>query len=332
MVVRFPAWGIFIPFEESRQTLRTAQSPFNCYPAPSTASLYRQSLCLNIFVRATPVCLRWTPDVAINWLPSAGTFRIKTGPEAGYRYWTFSVFLRHTGRITGQYLELVHSRFVPHPLQFISHNSSDISTLYSLNYRRRRYKTIILRTTFRQLALIPSKGDDYTSLYADLVLKLLLYYSTRWAMYVQRNNKARSCNRCCSGKTVTLWDSTYAATTTTTTTTIIITRILMLFTARLLHDILLESNQIQWSSSLHTLFGLPYVQNVAALTKPSLRRYCSRPHIHPIFDIVAYTAIVYLYYWSAFIYKYVVILIFVTGCILKAQQYIQFSLLLKTKF
>jgi len=46
--------------------------------------------------------------------------------------------------------------------------------LYSLNYRRRRYKTIILCTTFRQLALIPSEGGDSTSLYAVLVLSLLL--------------------------------------------------------------------------------------------------------------------------------------------------------------
>jgi len=117
--------------------------PFSDYTTPSSASLPRQSLCLN--ARATLECLKWTPDVAINWLTSAGTFRIKTGPEAGYRHWAFSVFLRHTGRITEQYLELVHSRFIPYSLQFFSHYSSHNSTLYSLNYRRRRYKTYCAR-------------------------------------------------------------------------------------------------------------------------------------------------------------------------------------------
>jgi hypothetical protein len=69
-------------------------TPLHLVP-PSPA----KSLCLNIFIRATPGCLKWTPDVGINWLPSAGTSRIKIGPEVGFHHWAFSIFLRHTGRI-----------------------------------------------------------------------------------------------------------------------------------------------------------------------------------------------------------------------------------------
>jgi hypothetical protein len=157
------------------------------------------------------------------------------------------------------------------------------------------------------------------------LILFLAYYSTvqqdRQCMYNATVKRVRK--TVVAVENYTFWDSPYAATATTTTTT----RIIMLFTVRVLYDILVESNQIQWSVSLHTLFWVPYVQNDSAFTKPSSRRYSSRPqslyHTY-IFDIVAYTAIVYLYYSSAFIYNYVVILIFVTGCILTTQQYTVF--------
>jgi hypothetical protein len=107
IVVRFPAWGIFLSSKTSTPALWGPPSPlFNGYPTPPSAEiknayiyLSRKPSCLKILMQDTAGCLRWTSDVVNNWPASAGTFRIKTG----YRDCAaFDVFLCHPRRFTGQ--------------------------------------------------------------------------------------------------------------------------------------------------------------------------------------------------------------------------------------